>query len=186
MIRRALLACTAAGLLLGCEREERQNRPDPVASETHETIAQSPLSPGPGDPERRTSGKGEKTEASAFQVSEGKRLYAWMNCNGCHFNGGGGIGPALMDDQWIYGAEIENIVQTIKEGRPNGMPSYRGKIPEDQIWQIAAYVRSMSGLLPKDVAPSRNDDISARPAESRTPPQPPRGAVTPGAAQQSQ
>lgn len=107
-----------------------------------------------------------------------------MNCNGCHFNGGGGIGPALMDDEWIYGSRIENIVQTIKEGRPNGMPSFRGKIPDDQIWQIAAYVRSMAGLVRKDAAPSRKDDISARPAENRTPPTPPAGGATPGAAQQ--
>jgi cytochrome c oxidase cbb3-type subunit 3 len=43
-----------------------------------------------------------------------------------------------MDEKWIYGDAIENIVATIREGRPNGMPSFRGRIPDDQIWQIAA------------------------------------------------
>jgi cytochrome c oxidase cbb3-type subunit 3 len=77
-----------------------------------------------------------------------------------------------MDDQWIYGSEIENVVSTIREGRPNGMPSFRGKIADDQIWEIAAYVRSLGGLVAKDVAPSRNDSMAAHPAENRlqTPP----------------
>ena len=48
------------------------------------------------------------------------------------------------------------------------MPSFRGKIPDYQIWQIAAYVRSMSGLVPKDVAPNRDDHMSGKPPESST------------------
>ena len=74
-----------------------------------------------------------------------------------------------MDDKWIYGGSIEQIVQTIREGRPNGMPSFRGRIPDDQIWELAAYVRSMSGNVPTDAAPTRNDDMHAGPSESRTP-----------------
>jgi len=47
------------------------------------------------------------------------------------------------------------------QGRPNGMPSFVGKIPDYQVWEIAAYVRSMSGQLPSDVAPSRSDHMAA-------------------------
>ena len=72
-----------------------------------------------------------------------------------------------MDGRWIYGGEIENIVATIREGRPNGMPSFRGKIPDQQIWELAAFVRSLSGNVPKDAATSRNDDMNAHPAENR-------------------
>jgi cytochrome c oxidase cbb3-type subunit 3 len=106
-------------------------------------------------------------EQNAYAVSQGKRLFRWYNCSGCHANGGGGMGPPLMDDQWIYGSEPENIVATILQGRPNGMPSFAGRIPEDQAWQIAAYVRSMSGQLKTDVAPNRGDSLSAGPPESR-------------------
>ena len=53
------------------------------------------------------------------------------------------MGPALMDDKWIYGGEIQQIAATMLQGRPNGMPSFRDRIPEEQVWQIAAYVRSM-------------------------------------------
>ncbi len=55
-----------------------------------------------------------------------------------------------MDDEWIYGGRLEQIHQTLVEGRPNGMPAWGGKIPDEQLWQIAAYVRSMS--LPQTLA----------------------------------
>ncbi len=173
MSRTAIAGVLAAGFLLSaCEREDRQFQPEQPAGETPVVISQSSLSPGPGAPAAPDTAKGEEIQQNAYLMNEGKRLYIWMNCSGCHFRGGGGIGPPLMDDQWIYGAKIENIVQTIREGRPNGMPSFRGTISDDQIWQIAGYVRSMSGLIAKDVAPSRDDDINARPAENRTPPAP--------------
>ncbi|MGI4878833.1 MAG: c-type cytochrome [Janthinobacterium lividum] len=84
------------------------------------------------------------------------------NCNGCHSNGGGGMGPSLMDATWIYGGRIEDIHATIVEGRPNGMPKWGGKIPDEDIWKIAAYVRSMS--LPATLAAARNNTPSQDPA----------------------
>ncbi len=106
-------------------------------------------------------------EEEAFAVNEGKRFFTQYNCSGCHFNGGGGIGPPLMDEKWIYGDKSENIYATIVEGRPNGMPSFRQKIPDNQVMQLAAYVRSMSGQLRKDVAPTRSDSMNARRSEQR-------------------
>jgi len=170
---RLLAALVLAALLAGCEREERSYRSDAMANESREQIALVPLTAGPGQPTEHRSGKGKKIEQNAYQLSQGKQLYKWFNCAGCHANGGGGSGPALMDDKWIYGSEIENIVATIREGRPNGMPSFRGKIPEDQVWQIAGYVRSMSGNVPTAAAPSRDDSLQARPAENRQPGPPP-------------
>jgi cytochrome c oxidase cbb3-type subunit 3 len=104
----------------------------------------------------------------AYDTNEGKRLFTQYNCSGCHFNGGGGIGPPLMDEKWIYGDKPENIYSTIVEGRPNGMPSFRQKIPDNQLQEIVAYVRSMSGQLRKDVAPTRNDSMNAHRSEQRT------------------
>ncbi|MBL8505433.1 MAG: cytochrome c [Methylobacillus glycogenes] len=83
---------------------------------------------------------------SRHAINEGKRLYAWFNCAGCHANGGGGMGPPLIDAAWIYGSAPENIFTTIMEGRPNGMPAFHGKIPEQEVWKIVAYVRSLGGL----------------------------------------
>lgn len=79
-------------------------------------------------------------------INEGKRLYSWFNCVGCHANGGGGMGPPLIDDAWIYGSEPIHIYSTIVEGRPNGMPAFGAKIPEDEVWKLVAYVRALGGL----------------------------------------
>jgi cytochrome c oxidase cbb3-type subunit 3 len=56
------------------------------------------------------------------------------------------------------------------------MPSFRGRIPEQQIWELAAFVRSMSGLAPKDAAPNRDDHMNAAPPQSSTPQQRPKNA----------
>jgi cytochrome c oxidase cbb3-type subunit III len=163
-MKRVILLCLVL-VLPACQREDRdftareQDKPS-------EPVSMSVLHPG--DPSI-TQDVMSKYEQSAYDVAEGKRLYQWFNCTGCHFNGGGGIGPPLMDDKWIYGSSIANIAATIKEGRPNGMPSFGQLIPEKETWQLAAYVRSIGGFVAKDVAPSRNDDLSARPAENRLP-----------------
>jgi cytochrome c oxidase cbb3-type subunit III len=159
----------AASLLVlgGCKREVRNIHPDPASAETPVTTAMVPFSPGGGPPVRVRTKKGQDYQDNAYQLAQGKTLFTQMNCSGCHSHGGGGMGPALIDDKWIYGGSIENIVATIREGRPNGMPSFRGKITDDQIWQIAAYVRSMGGKVPSAAAPSRNDSMSNLPSESR-------------------
>ena len=46
-------------------------------------------------------------------------------------------------DEWIYGGEPANLFDTIVKGRPNGMPAWAGRIPEYQIWQIIAYLRTL-------------------------------------------
>lgn len=83
--------------------------------------------------------------AEADALRDGSRLFAAMNCVGCHgAKGGGGIGPPLSDNRWIYGRPIENIVQTVLQGRPNGMPSYGGKLPPHEVRKIAFFVQSLS------------------------------------------
>ena len=90
------------------------------------------------------------------------------------------MGPPLMDSEWIYGSDPENIVATIVEGRPNGMPSFRARITNQQLWEIAAYVRSMAGLTPKAPSPGRDDDMQYKVDEQRTAAQPPRAAASRG------
>jgi cytochrome c oxidase cbb3-type subunit 3 len=74
-----------------------------------------------------------------------------------------------MDDIWIYGSNPENIFASIVEGRPNGMPTYRGKLTADQTWQLVSYVRSLSGQLRKDVAPGRTEHMAGAPPEQTRP-----------------
>jgi cytochrome c oxidase cbb3-type subunit 3 len=118
-------------------------------------------------------------QENAYAMSQGKQLFSQYNCNGCHANGGGGSGPPLMDDVWIYGSDPENIYSTIVEGRPNGMPSFRGRIPAQQVWELVAYVRSMSGLQRKGIRPGRNDQMEVRDAENQTTTQKPKMTAVP-------
>jgi cytochrome c oxidase cbb3-type subunit III len=163
--RELIAAALLAAALSACQREDRRFRTWPPAASALPAVRQSPLQPGPTT---RDLAVRNEYEGNAWAVSEGKRLYNQFNCSGCHFQGGGGIGPPLMDSQWIYGSQPENIFATIVEGRPNGMPSFRGKLGNDQVWKLVAYVRSMSGLLAKDVASGRNDDMQVRSQEQST------------------
>jgi cytochrome c oxidase cbb3-type subunit 3 len=163
------VAALAAAFPAACKREERGFRVQPPSADRANGISQSTLRPGlaGGVPET-----GNEYEENAFAVSEGQNLYEQYNCVGCHSHGGGGIGPPLMDAKWIYGSDPANVFATIVEGRPNGMPSFRGKIPDYQVWELVAFVRSMSGLVPKDVPPPRTDDL-----HEKSSPQPPPGAA---------
>lgn len=167
-----LLAVPCLALALcACEREKRDFTP-PQGPASAPKMRQVNIQPGQSMPPAPASAPGLPTtpytvEANAFAVSQGKRLYRWYNCSGCHAPGGGGDwGPPLSDDTWIYGSEPANIFSSIVEGRPNGMPSFGGHISEDQVWQLVAYVRSLSGQLRKDVAPSRSDALQAAPPEN--------------------
>jgi cytochrome c oxidase cbb3-type subunit 3 len=170
----SLLVVAALG---ACDREARQMRASPLPegepqSRTSELVPGGTPAPQVPDPRSRLY------EGNAYQVSEGGRYYRWFNCNGCHSNGGGGMGPALIDDEWRYGGSMEQIVSTILDGRPNGMPSFRGKIPEQQVWQIAAYVRSLNGQNPV-AASSRRDAMASVPPRNQATPQPQRSEYAP-------
>ena len=180
-IARFLGMMAAFLFLFGCAREQRNFREVTPSNETGEGVQMSDIAPG-HSAERKPNAN--PYEDSAYAVSQGQQLYEMYNCVGCHFHGGGGIGPPLMDQKWIYGSEPQNIYETIVQGRPNGMPSFRGKIPEMQVWEIVAYVRSMSGQLPKDVSPGRDDHMqTTRPPASTPKEHPPQTNVPVGQTQ---
>jgi cytochrome c oxidase cbb3-type subunit 3 len=162
------LVALAALTLTACDREERHSRSKPIgetvlAGESPDTIWPAQGSPPPLD------ARAKLYDNNAPAISEGQFLYNQMNCVGCHSHGGGGMGPALMDDEWRYGGRIDQIAASIAEGRPNGMPSWRGKLTDDQIWKLAGYVRSLSGLPSKDAVSSRSESMSAGTPQSLTP-----------------
>src|SRR3954468_3922373 len=170
--RASLLILGVAALALSaCDREERHSRSKPIG----ETVpaGQSPDTIWPGGTIPQTLDPRAKLyDNNAPAISEGQYLYTQMNCVGCHSHGGGGMGPALMDDEWRYGGRIAQIAASIAEGRPNGMPAWRTKLTDDQIWKLAAYVRTMSGQPSKDVVNSRPDEMSGPAPQTLTPREP--------------
>ena len=51
-------------------------------------------------------------------------------------------------------------------------PSCRGHLNDDQIWQLAVYVRSLSDQTSKDAVSSRGDAMSAGTPQSLAPREP--------------
>jgi cytochrome c oxidase cbb3-type subunit III len=136
------LAIAATALLSACERETR-----PFEGRTS------------ADASSASGASRNPYAGNAWGVAEGKRLFTQYNCVGCHANGGGGMGPPLMDERWTYGSDDASVFETIAKGRPNGMPAFGARVTESQIWMLAAYVQAMSGRLPMDVLPSRADHM---------------------------
>ena len=173
--RPGILLTAVLVILAGCKREDR--RFEEVSNATSPGLVRvSELHPGPADAPARVpikSGTRNSYEENAFAVSEGKRLYDWYDCVGCHAHGGGGMGPALMDEKWIYGYDPAQVFNTIMEGRPNGMPSFAGRIGAQDTWQIVAYVRSLSSQVPADVPPARDDAMNIYQKDAKKPPAPP-------------
>jgi cytochrome c oxidase cbb3-type subunit 3 len=165
---RTALVLLAALALAGCKREVRDLRTDPAIAAALNRVAPMPNRIG-GAPPRVTAAMDKPYDNNAWQLSQGKRLFGWFNCTGCHADGGGGAGPALTDGWWRYGPDDVSIFLTIRDGRPNGMPSFGKRLTAEQIWQLTGYVRTMGATSAKTAAPGRNDDIEARPAENRAP-----------------
>jgi len=162
----------AATLLAACQREDRN--PQKAKSETGAVAAVTDLYPGPPPPVTPDP-RAKLYEGNAQHIANGSRLFRWYNCNGCHANGGGGMGPPLIDDTWRYGGSMEQIYSTIAQGRPNGMPAFGSKVPPAQIWELAAYVRSLSGNAPSNAEFSRRDAMTSLTPRNQTAPEKPKG-----------
>jgi cytochrome c oxidase cbb3-type subunit III len=170
----AVVALMLSIVACACERESRPVDKLTGATSQKETptsLYAGPMPPMPPDI--------SPFQQNAWGMAEGKRLFTAYNCSGCHGNGGGGMGPALMDDKWIYGSQPINIFGSIVEGRPNGMPSWRNKIPDAQVWQLVAYVQSLSGQAPQTAMPGRSDHMRSSPPENNRPARKPVPTGTP-------
>lgn len=134
---RALVALAYTLALGACKRELRDPMPPAAAAARTESVALVELAPAQPAPQD------VQTAMRAADARAGKALYEQMNCTGCHAHGGGGIGPALIDDVWIYGASPAAVHATIVEGRPNGMPAFGRRLEDREVWDLVAYVESL-------------------------------------------
>jgi cytochrome c oxidase cbb3-type subunit III len=147
MHRGLAAVAVAVGLLTfaaACDRDSRVvRRQAPPAGQPGGGLAQISLEPGVPAPRPEVRNPYEGDQRA---LEEGARLYDWYNCSGCHFGGGGGIGPALMDGDWVYGGAPHQVYDSIASGRANGMPAYGARVPAQQIWYLVAYVQSLEDV----------------------------------------
>ena len=126
--------CVAAG----CNNDHADNAPSGAAPPINAAVG--PI-PGAGEP---FIGAKNPFSGDRVALAEGRKLFNWYNCSGCHGgHAGGGMGPSLRDEDWIYGNRDDQIFDSIAHGRAHGMPTWGTKIPEQQIWKLVAYIKSM-------------------------------------------
>jgi len=104
----------------------------------------APIGPVPGE---ETNGRFESRNpfgTDAVATVDGRRLFTAFNCAGCHGDhAGGGMGPSLRDESWIYGGTDANVAASITQGRAHGMPAWGPKLTTEQVWKLATYVKSL-------------------------------------------
>jgi mono/diheme cytochrome c family protein len=84
-------------------------------------------------------------EGNKGAIATGSQLFIAYNCIDCHgADGSGAVGPSFQDGRWHFGGAPGEVFESISEGRPDGMPSWGGRISADQIWMLTAYVRSLA------------------------------------------
>lgn len=137
---RTRMVATLTGLMLALAGCSSSSTPVAAGAEPAVPTSVGPVPGGVSEPVTHTNPYGSDPVA----IQDGRRLFDWYNCSGCHGgHGGGGMGPSLRDKVWLYGDRDDQIFDSIAEGRSNGMPSWGTKIPEQQIWQLVAYIKSM-------------------------------------------
>jgi len=123
-----------------------------------------PVGPVPGPPVAITL-PSDPYGQNQVALAEGRQLFLKYNCYGCHGGrGGGGMGPSLRDDVWIFGGDPAHVFSSISEGRAEGMPAWGTMIPQDQIWKLVSYIKSMGTPLEPD-APK--NDPAVTPVEAK-------------------
>jgi cytochrome c oxidase cbb3-type subunit 3 len=140
------LGCAVVGAALvlalaSCNRGQREVHAASAASVPPPiTTAVGPI-PGP---EQNPSRPANPFAADAAAMADGRALFVRMNCSGCHGGrAGGGMGPSLRDEDWLYGNTDAQIFSTIAEGRAHGMPSWGSKLTTEQVWKLVTYIKSL-------------------------------------------
>ena len=129
-------------LAAGCGGPESAPQPpatwlaEPIAAVRTSTLSAGPAGAAPEIENPYSDDPGAK--------AQGRQLYNGFNCAGCHGGaGGGGMGPPLADEDWIYGSSDAQIYASIVQGRPNGMPSFGQALTGEAVWKLAAFVKSL-------------------------------------------
>lgn len=144
-----LLAILALGVATHRVASARQGthpdprRPLPGTQPTY--FVEHPDHIQPGLPlQSRFAGLTNPYEGNPARIAEGAKLFVAYNCMDCHgADGAGGMGPTFQDSRWHFGGTAGEVFQSIFEGRPDGMPAWGGRLDNDQIWRLVAYVSTL-------------------------------------------
>lgn len=87
---------------------------------------------------------------SAEELSSGETLFA-ENCAACHGSAGLGDGdqapapmPNFADQKWMAQRSAQDFYSAIVQGVGENMPAFAENFSEQEVWAIAAYLRTLS------------------------------------------
>lgn len=102
---------------------------------------------GTADADKQAVGTTLGTSAPHQLVRQGAELFA-KRCAPCHGSDGNGrgsrSGPSLQRTNFTYGRTPETIAQSIREGRPGGMPAFGHAFQQSQIDALTAYILTLA------------------------------------------
>lgn len=141
---RTLLATLAVVALAGCAGAEDAS--DPAAPDA------SAASLPPSD------------ALSGDQLVRGAEFYA-ASCASCHgAEGEGEIGPALIGERYAFRSRgtAQGLYDYVSHAMPLDAP---GSLPEQEYWDILAWVLDENGLLPEgtELGPENAADVNVNP-----------------------
>lgn len=97
--------------------------------------------------------------ASADDVESGKRVFR-VHCASCHgADGRGGRGSDLASGELYHGATDADLYRNIEEGIPGTEMPANWLVPK-RLWQVVAFVRSLSGTEAASSTTSTGGDVS--------------------------
>lgn len=148
-VRMVAIACLGSAVATGCNRPadaaQTPASQQPIANPAA-ALVQHPEHIQPGlTLQSRFASLSNPYDGNSQRIAEGAKLFIAYNCMDCHgADGSGAMGPSLQDGRWHFGGSNAEVFESIYEGRPDGMPAWGGRIADDQIWRLVAYVRSLS------------------------------------------
>lgn len=102
-------------------------------------------------------------------LSAGKEVFT-ARCAPCHgANGEGKIGPNLTDAEWLYGGEAKDILESVRNGRPKGMPAWKNDLKKEEVQNVTAFVISLSPEAGQQPAAEATPESAPTPEVSSTP-----------------
>jgi len=78
-------------------------------------------------------------------ISAGRTAFRSICSGYCHGTGKAIRCPNLFDCEWKHGGTDVDIFRTVTEGiKKTEMVGFKGKLPDELLWKIVAYIRSAS------------------------------------------
>jgi len=91
------------------------------------------------------------TPQKAPEIQAGREVFL-TTCAACHGEDGKGnreVGaPNLTDQFWVYGGDLQTLINTIHGGRQGHMPTWDERLTPAEIKILALYVNSMAAVKP--------------------------------------